>query len=187
MLADFVARARLSRNAVTSARHVFEANLMYMSYSSRFTAPTSRNVATLKTPVRPFRVSRRRKDRHGRGQTGIVIFPGLPAWRTRREEFDLQITAVIMRMQANFPAVDTIEFAVEEVAPSSPAPWEDHDVCLARVFPRDRSRGLADRIVIYRQAVLQRCERHNQFEFLMLLLAERISHILAVDPEELLE
>lgn len=158
-----------------------------MSYSSHDTNPTPRSVATGYTPVRPFRVRRRRKDRHGRGQMGIPIFPGLPVWRTRREEFDLQISAIIMRMQANYPAVDTIEFAVEEVAPSSPAPWEDHDVCVARVFPRDRSRGLLDRIVVYRRAVLQRCEPHNQMDFLALLLAERISQILDVHPEDLFD
>ena len=90
-------------------------------------------------------------------------------------------------MRANYPAVDTIEFAVEEVPPSSPAPWEDHDVSLARVFPRDRSRGLADRIVIYRQAVRHRCGRHELREFLQLLLAERISQVLNVDPEDLMD
>lgn len=158
-----------------------------MSYSSRYTNPGRKTLAAGQAPVRPFRVSRRRKDRHGRGQTGIPVFPGLPAWRTRREQFDLQISAIVMRMQANYPGVDSIEFAVEEVAPSSPAPWEDHDVCVARVFPRDRSRGLLDRIVVYRRAVLQRCEPHNQMEFLALLLAERISQILDVHPEDLFD
>lgn len=135
----------------------------------------------------PFRVARRRKDRHGRHQHAAFLFPGLPAWHTRREDFDLLIASILSRMRANFPAVDTIEFAVEEVPPSTPAPWEEHDVCLARVFPRDRSRNLADRIVIYRQAVRQRCGRYNLAEFLELLMAERISQVLDVDPEDLLD
>lgn len=132
-----------------------------------------------------FREDHRRRDRHGRGQ-GKLVFPALPVWRTRREQFDKMITSIVAHMQGHCPAVGSIEFAVEEVPPSDPAPWEDHDVALARVFPRDRARGLADRIVVYRQPVSSRCERQDLPQFLHLLLAERVSQILDVDPEELL-
>lgn len=129
--------------------------------------------------------TRRRRDRHGRGQ-GTLFPPGLPGWRTRSEQFDQLIGQLAARMQARFPEIGKIEFAVEDVPPSSPAAWETHDVCLARVFPRDSARGLNDRIVIYRRAVAMRCRPAELPDFLRLLLAERISRVLAVSPEELI-
>ena len=133
-----------------------------------------------------FRTRRRRKDRHGRAQNTPITFPLLPAWRTRREEFDALVIEIVSQFAGRYPEVSSIEFGVEEVPPSSPAPWEDHDVCFARVFPKDRSRGLRDRIVLYRRAILNRCGGANCQEFLYFLLAERISRVLYVDPEELL-
>ena len=56
-----------------------------------------------------------------------------------------------------WPQVSTIEFAVEDVPPSDPAPWESHSVVVARIFPADRRRGLRDRIVVYRLPITLRC------------------------------
>lgn len=136
--------------------------------------------------AQPFLSNRRRKDRHGRKTTGNVFFPSLPGWKTRREVFDQQVALIVEQMSMKCAAVSSIEFAVEEVPPSGPAPWEEHDVCLARVFPRDRTRHLNDRIVIYRQAVLHRCTPLEETDFIRLLVAERISHLLVISPEELL-
>lgn len=136
--------------------------------------------------AKQFRVRRRRKDRHGRAQNVPITYPMLPAWRTRREKFDELVLEVVGEFAARFPEVYSIEFGVEEVPPSSPAPWEDHDVTAARVFPRDRARGLRDRIVLYRRAILNRCAGGDCAELVYFLLAERISRVLCVDPEELL-
>ncbi len=137
-------------------------------------------------PANMFRVKRRRKDRHGRQQHTPISFPALPIWRTRREQFDQMVLNVINNYGEKFPEVHKIEFGVEEVPPSEPAPWEEHSVALARIFPRDRSRGLRHRIVIYRRGVLQRCKGSSCQDFLFLLLADRISQLLEVEPEELL-
>lgn len=138
------------------------------------------------SPAGSFRTPRRRKDRHGRRQNGVLVPAILPASRSRREKFDREILAILTRMKARYPEIGEIEFGVEDVPPSTPAPWEDFDVCLARSFPRDRTRGLANRIVVYRRPVMQRCGPEGCYPLLRLLLAYRISELLTVDPEELL-
>lgn len=112
--------------------------------------------------------------------------PTLPAWRTRREQFDQLVKNTVARIAQTYPEISSIEYGVEEVPPSTPAPWEEHDISLARLFPRDRIRGLNDRIVLYRQPILHRCDPEELPDFLALLLAERISHVLKLDPEDLL-
>ncbi len=129
--------------------------------------------------------NRRRRHRHGRDQ-GTLMPPGLPGWRTRSEYFDELVGQIVGRMRERFPEVGTIEFAVEEVPPSIPAPWEPHDVCLARVFARDSGRALSDKIVIYRRPIGLRCRPAELPDFLRLLLAERISHVLALSPDDLI-
>ena len=92
----------------------------------------------------------RTHDRHGRTPRYVRLFPGLPVWKTRQETFDSTVALVISELTERWPEVATIEFATEDVPPSDPAPWEDHGVVLARVFPADRRKGLGDRIVLYR-------------------------------------
>lgn len=87
---------------------------------------------------------------------------------------------------AEWPEVASIEFGVEDVPPSDPAPWEEHTEVLARVFPADRRRGLADRIVVYRLPIEQRSSREDDAARLTKrLLADRISRVLAIPPDEL--
>lgn len=138
------------------------------------------------TPAPTAHRPRPRRDRHGRGARGPAFLPGLPAWRTRREEFDQIVANLVDDLSRRWPSVTSIEFAVEDVPPSDPAPWEDHSDVLARVFPADRRRGLADRIVVYRLPVEQRCQRDEEVvDLVRSLLADRISHVLAIPPEEL--
>lgn len=129
---------------------------------------------------------RRRRDRHGRQQMSTRISPHLPGWKTRREEFESALIWVVRMMTERVPEIDSIEFAFQEVPPSDPAPWEDHSTVLSRVFPRDKARNLQDRIVVYRRPVLMRCRPHELVPFLQLIVAERVSQVLAIDPEDLL-
>ena len=66
----------------------------------------------------------RRRDRHGRGLRGPLLPPILPAWRTRAERFDEFVTSAADDLARNWPQIARIQFAVEEVPPSDPAPWE---------------------------------------------------------------
>lgn len=115
-----------------------------------------------------------------------MLFPGTPAWRTRRERFDELVADMVEDFIRRWPVVSTIEFAIEDVPPSDPADWEDHSMVLARLFPSDRRRGLADRIVVYRLPVEQRAARGGELEDLVrALLIDRISRVVAVSPEDL--
>ena len=58
------------------------------------------------------------------------------------------VAELVTELIRRWPQVATIEFAVEDVPPSNPAPWESHNVVVARIFPADRRRGLHDRIVV---------------------------------------
>ena len=127
----------------------------------------------------------RRRDRHGRSLRYVRLFPGLPAWKTRQEIFDATVVAVIAELTSRWPEVASIEFATEDVPPSDPASWEEHGVVLARVFPADRRKGLGDRIVIYRLPVTMRVPAEDLYRAVRALIAERISHILYISPEEL--
>ncbi|MCM3899413.1 metallopeptidase family protein [Kytococcus sedentarius] len=125
------------------------------------------------------------RNRHGRGPRGPLFFPGTPAWRTRREDFDLLVKELVSDLIRRWPQVATIEFAVEDVPPSDPAPWEPHNVVVARVFPADRRRALRDRIVVYRLPIVQRCPAEEVAATTRRVLVERISHILALPPDEI--
>ena len=125
------------------------------------------------------------RNRHGRGPRGPLFFPGTPAWRTRREDFDLLVKELVSDLIRRWPQVATIEFAVEDVPPSDPAPWESHSVVVARVFPADRRRALRDRIVVYRLPIVQRCPAEEVAATTRRVLVERISHILALPPDEI--
>lgn len=125
------------------------------------------------------------RNRHGRGPRGPLFFPGTPAWRTRREDFDLMVRELVTELISRWPQVSTIEFAVEDVPPSNPAPWESHSVVVARIFPADRRRGLRDRIVVYRLPITLRCLPEEVAVMTRRLLVERISHILALPPDEI--
>ena len=125
------------------------------------------------------------RNRHGRGPRGPLFFPGTPAWRTRREDFDSMVSELVTELIRRWPQVSTIEFAVEDVPPSEPAPWESHSVVVARIFPADRRRGLRDRIVVYRLPITLRCPPEGIAMMTRRVLVERISHILALPPDEI--
>lgn len=128
----------------------------------------------------------RRRDRHGRGARGVTILPTLPAWKTRREQFYRMVSGILHEFRQRVPEVASIEFAIEDVPPSDPAEWEKHDVTLSRLFPRDRKRRLADRIVVYRLPIAGRTTPEEMPEFVATLLAHRICQVLLVEPRDLL-
>ncbi len=127
----------------------------------------------------------RNHDRHGRGPRSPLLFPSAPGWNTRKQEFFTLVENVLSRFTSNVPDVATIEFGIEEAPPSSPAEWESHEVTMARAFPRDRRRGLADRIVLYRLPIQRTMPAEEVPEAVAYLLADRICEVLAVSPEEL--
>ena len=126
----------------------------------------------------------RRRDRRGRGPRGPLLPAGLPAYRTRAERFDELVLAAVERLEKRWSQqLDGAEFAVEDVPPSQPAPWEHGGVPLGRYFPADA--GLAARIVVYRRPVETRALDAEELEDLVRdVVVEQVAHLLARSPDE---
>ncbi|WP_244925134.1 metallopeptidase family protein [Actinomyces bowdenii] len=128
---------------------------------------------------------RRRRDRHGRGLRGPLMPPSLPAWRTRAERFDALVVATAQDLGRRWPQVEAIQFAVEEVPPSDPAPWE-HSVVLGRGFAAEPHAGLPGRVIIYRRPVVSRVSGDEELaEIVRLVVVEQVALMLGRRPEEI--
>ncbi|MFD1716988.1 metallopeptidase family protein [Georgenia deserti] len=138
-------------------------------------------------PAVPARRGGRRRDRHGRGLRGPLLPPTLPAWRTRTDRFDDLVLRCVRRLERRFPReLAGVEFAVEEVPPSDPAPWEHRAVALGRYFPGDAAAGLSHRIVVYRRPVVARAVDADETELLVrAVLVEQIAGMLGRAPEDI--
>lgn len=110
----------------------------------------------------------------------------MPAWRTRSDRFDDLVLACMERLEDRLPdQLSGVEFAVEEIPPSEPAPWEHRAVPLGRSFPGDRLAGLHDRIVVYRRPLLTRASGEEELELLLrTVLAEQVSRLLEIPVED---
>ncbi|MCU1431916.1 MAG: hypothetical protein JWP95_1021 [Actinotalea sp.] len=110
--------------------------------------------------------------------------PSLPAYRTRAERFDDQVLSAVERLERRWATqLEGTEFAVEEVPPSQPAPWEHGGVPLGRYFPADA--GLPARIVVYRRPLETRAvDEADLAELVRDVLVEQVAHLLARPPED---
>lgn len=127
----------------------------------------------------------RRRDRRGRGLRGSLLPPSVPAARSRAERFDELVLDAVERFATSWrPKVDPIEFAVEDVPPADPSPWEAGEIPLGRYFPPER--GLPPRVVVYRRPVETRAADEAELaELVRQVVVEQVAHALGVDPERL--
>ena len=133
----------------------------------------------------PAPASAHRRDRHGRGLRGPLVPPPLPAWRTRAERFDELVVAAADDLTRHCPQVGSIQFAVEEVPPSDPAPWE-HGVVLGRGFAAQPRAGLPSRIVVYRRPVASRAREDAELAGLVRrVVVEQVALVLGRGPDEI--
>lgn len=141
----------------------------------------------LSTTVLPSRRSGKRRDRHGRGLRGPVLPPTVPAARSRAEQFDLALLDTVHLLERRLGAgLDGVEFAVEDVPPSAPAPWEAGAVSLGRYFPADAAAGLTDRIVLYRRPMASRAEGPEDLAVMIYeVVVEQVAHLLGRDPQDI--
>ncbi|MBZ2196428.1 metallopeptidase family protein [Occultella gossypii] len=137
--------------------------------------------------VLPSRRGSARRDRRGRGLRGPLLPPTLPGWRTRGERFDETLLSTVERLEKHLGSdLDGVEFAVEEVPPSAPAPWETGAVPLGRYFPADPAAGLSHRIVVYRRPVVGRSADSEDIAALVRdVLVEQLAQMLGRDPEDI--
>lgn len=140
----------------------------------------------LRLPV-PTRRSGRRRDRRGRGLRGPLVPPSLPGARTRAERFDDDVLEAVERLEKRWRAeLEGVEFGVEDVPPSAPAPWESGAVPLGRYFPAEPAAGLSHRIVVYRRPIEARADTpRERTELVRDVVVEQVAHLLAREPEEI--
>lgn len=133
----------------------------------------------------PAPQSPRRRDRHGRGLRGPLLPAALPGWRSRAEQFDELVIRSVQQLVRLQPQVESIQFAVEEVPPSDPAPWE-RGVVLGRGFAAEPKAGLPARVVVYRRPVTSRAaDRQELAELVHRVVVEQVATMLGRRPEEL--
>ncbi|WP_308121781.1 metallopeptidase family protein [Actinotalea ferrariae] len=126
----------------------------------------------------------RRRDRRGRGLRGPLMPTSLPGYRSRAERFDDHVLAAVERLERRWAAqLEGTEFAVEDVPPSNPAPWEHGGVPLGRCFPADA--GMPARIVVYRRPLETRAvDEADLADLVRDVLVEQVAHLLARAPED---
>lgn len=126
----------------------------------------------------------RRRDRRGRGPRGPLIPAGLPAYRTRSERFDDLVLSTVESLERRWATqLEGTEFAVEEVPPSDPAPWEHGGVPLGRCFAADA--GMPTRIVVYRRPVETRAiDDADLADLVRDVVVEQVAQLLARSPDE---
>lgn len=137
-------------------------------------------------PVRASapRLQVRRRDRRGHGLRGLLLDHRLPGAITRRERFDSMVVEAARDIARRWPQVDAIEFAVEDVPPSDPAPWE-RGVPLGRFFAANRKLNTPDRIVIYRRPCEARGRNEaERAELVYAVVVEQVSTALGRSPDE---
>jgi predicted Zn-dependent protease with MMP-like domain len=113
------------------------------------------------------------------------LFPSvLPAYRTRAEQFDDLVLDAVEAIERRWaPELDGVEFAVEDVPPSTPAPWES-GIPLGRYFPA--SAGQPHRIVVYRRPAESRARDSDDLADLVRdVVTEQVAHLLGRPPEDL--
>jgi len=135
-------------------------------------------------PGRPTRRRSRARDRHGRGLRGPLVPREVPAWRSRRDRFDDRVLDAVERLEQRWAdQLEGVEFAVEDIPPSDPAPWEHDEVPLGRFFPAEGD--LPPRVVVYRRPVESRAPDGPEAGALVHdVVVEQVAHLLGLTPEQ---
>ena len=127
----------------------------------------------------------RRRERHGRGIRGPLAWPPVPAMETRRERFDALVLDSADRVRPHLGGrYAELEFAVEEVPPQDPAPWEEQTTPLGRLLRGTTSRP--NRVVVYRRPVEARAQDDLDLaDIVREVVTEQVAALLGVPPHEI--
>ncbi len=130
-------------------------------------------------------VTARHRDRHGRGPRGPLAWPPVPAMETRLERFDDLVLDAADRLRPHLGSrYAALEFAVEDVPPQDPAPWEEQVAALGRLHRGDP--GRPNRVVVYRRPVEARAQDEDDLADLVReVVTEQVAALLGVPPHEL--
>ncbi|RBQ00024.1 metallopeptidase family protein [Bifidobacterium xylocopae] len=125
------------------------------------------------------------RDLHGRGIRRPTFGARLPRSRTRAGLFDSMVAAQIKRLGEAWPQlVGPVQFAVEDVPPSDPLPWDDERCALSRAFVPGH--GISARIVLYRLPM--QTKAHSRYELEPLIRDEmvaRLAELYGRHPEDI--
>lgn len=109
----------------------------------------------------------------------------LPRYRTRSGMFDDLLAAHIRRLNNAWPElIRPIQFAVEDVPPSDPVPWELEPNVMSRLFPT--AHGMPARIVLYRMPLQSRARNRDDLQWTIRdELVVRVAELYGRRPEEI--
>ena len=129
--------------------------------------------------------SRVYRNRHGRGVRTPMFGVRMPRYRTRGGIFDDMTAAQIKRLNDAWPQlVKPVQFAVEDVPPSQPAPWEVDPDLSSKCFPA--SHGMPARIVLYRLPIQTQVTDRMELQWAIRdELVERLAELYGRRPEEI--
>ena len=125
------------------------------------------------------------RNRHGRGVRTPPLGRRLPRYRTRSGMFDDMAIAQIRRLNDAWPQLlEPLQFAVEDVPPSSPAPWETNPRLNSQAFPA--SHGIPARVVLYRMPLQSHARSRMDLQLAIRdELVLRIAELYGRRPEEI--
>ncbi|MBM6699041.1 metallopeptidase family protein [Bifidobacterium pullorum subsp. saeculare] len=125
------------------------------------------------------------RNRHGRGMRTPMFGTRLPRYRTRAGLFDDLVAAHLRRLAAAWPElIRPVQFMVEDVPPSDPAPWEEEPSLGSRCFPAGR--GVPARIVLYRLPLQTHAHDREELEWAIRdELVLRLAELYGRRPEEI--
>ncbi|RBP98103.1 hypothetical protein CRD60_02780 [Bifidobacterium aemilianum] len=125
------------------------------------------------------------RDRHGRGVRTPMFGVRLPRYRSSSGGFDDMVAAQIRRLNKAWPQmVSSIQFAVEDVPPSGPLPWESHPNPFSRSFPAGR--GIPARIVLYRLPMQTHARSRLDLQLMVRdELVARLAELFGRHPEDI--
>lgn len=125
------------------------------------------------------------RNRHGRGVRTPMFGARLPRYRTSSGLFDDMVAAQIRRLVQAWPdLVKPVQFAVEDVPPSQPAPWESDPSLDSQCFPAGR--GLPARVVLYRMPMQMHADTRMDLQWSIRdELVSRLAELYGRRPEEI--
>ncbi|USR80254.1 metallopeptidase family protein [Arcanobacterium pinnipediorum] len=134
----------------------------------------------------PKRAHGRRRDRHGRGIRGPILDLDSPAYRTRAQKFDDILAWELNAFRTYLGSrLNRYDFAVIDVPPTDPAPWED-GIPLARFLPFERPSKILGRIVFYRLPMtMAALSEDDPRAFIHDVMVSQIATALNIDPNDI--
>lgn len=114
-----------------------------------------------------------------------MAWPPVPAMDTRRQRFDDLVLDAADRVRPHLGSrYAELEFAVEEVPPADPAPWEEQAAPLGRLFRGTSARP--HRVVVYRRPVeLRAHDDQDLSDIVREVVTEQVAALLGVPPHEI--